>query len=559
MPSVITNYDGLRFALYARKSSEDEGSQANSIEDQLKYCRDFAIKNGINIVGEPFTEDKSARYAGRRKGFKRMLSEIKKGHYDAILAYHPDRLARNMSEGGLIADMLQPPNPKSDTPLLKTLAFPTMTFFNDSGGRLLLSIQFGLATNYSDHLSEQIKRGNDTNLTERGVANGTPKWGYNRNYVTGEYTPDENWPLIKHAWDILLAGGTQEQAIRYLIDNNVHRMSKITHKNKVVHPIYVSDKTKMFQDPFYYGELRQGPKKDDNPIWLKDKWPDFKEMVTKEQFLTVQKGIAMRRYNGSKTVYRIAKSGRREEKDFLPLKGLVMCGECGKMMCISQSKGRGGDRYVYCECRNKECSCYRKRARAHVIFDYIYDILSKIMPDDATFEQYEADLDEYINIELKNYSAEISSLRGELAGLVDKHNKAKKKYAAIAEQGDNAPKGVLEDVKAECEAAEIKVEEQKNLIAKVQEKIANPDLLKMTKDEFINLLKMASEIMMASSLIQKDTIVRILFANIVIDKEKRLSYLCNPEFKGLFRDGESQIGSTRWDRTTDLRLMSPAL
>lgn len=104
MAIITTDYSGLRFALYARKSSEDEGSQANSIEDQIEVCRKFAAKNGIEIVGKPFTEDKSARYAGKRKEFRRMISEIKKGHYDAILAYHPDRLARNMSEGGIIAE-----------------------------------------------------------------------------------------------------------------------------------------------------------------------------------------------------------------------------------------------------------------------------------------------------------------------------------------------------------------------------------------------------------------------------------------------------------------------
>lgn len=96
--------------------------------------------------------------------------------------------------------MLQPPDPKATEPLLKTLAFPTMTFFNDSGGRMLLSMQFTLATNYSDHLSEQIKRGNDENLTKRGVTNGTPKWGYDRDPATGEYKPDRNWPYVKHAW-----------------------------------------------------------------------------------------------------------------------------------------------------------------------------------------------------------------------------------------------------------------------------------------------------------------------------------------------------------------------
>lgn len=185
--------------------------------------------------------------------------------------------------------------------------------------------------------------------------------------------------------------------------------------------------------------------------------------------------------------------------------------------------------------------------------------MSKIIPDDSTFEQYEADLDDFINTELKDCSAELSRLRGELSQLVDKHNKTKQKYVAIVEQGASAPNGVLEDAKAECEAAEAKVKDQKDLIAKVQEKNANPELLKMTKDEFINLIKMASEIMMASSLAQKGIIVRILFANIAKDKEKRLSYLCNPEFKGPFRGGEPQNGSTDWDRTSDLGLMSPTL
>ena len=37
-----------------------------------------------------------------------MVADIKAGKYDAILAYHPDRLARNMTEGGIITDMLQP-------------------------------------------------------------------------------------------------------------------------------------------------------------------------------------------------------------------------------------------------------------------------------------------------------------------------------------------------------------------------------------------------------------------------------------------------------------------
>lgn len=277
----LTDYEGLRFVLYARKSSTDEKAQAYSVEDQIKACTEFAVKNNIQVV-DIVSEDKSARYAGKRKVFKQTVADIRGGKYDAILAYHPDRLARNMTEGGIITDMLQPPDVKSKIPLLKTLAFPTMTFFNDSGGRLLLSIQFTLATNYSDHLSEQVIRGNDENLNERGISNGTPKWGYNRDNATGAYFPDNNYPIIEEAWKMVIAGASKREAARYIVENKVHRMSKVTRKNKVSHPIYASKNIEhIFNDPFYYGELHQG----EDVANLKEKWPDFKPMITKEQYL----------------------------------------------------------------------------------------------------------------------------------------------------------------------------------------------------------------------------------------------------------------------------------
>src|SRR3989344_1075612 len=91
----MTNY-----FIYCRKSSEDEGRQVLSIEAQLTELRDFAKQQNLFVIRE-FYESKSAKETGREI-FNEMLSEIKKGTAQGILAWNPDRLARNSIDGGKI-------------------------------------------------------------------------------------------------------------------------------------------------------------------------------------------------------------------------------------------------------------------------------------------------------------------------------------------------------------------------------------------------------------------------------------------------------------------------
>ena len=112
-------------------------------------------------------EEKSAKKANNRPLFLEMLSEFPK-RYDGLLAYHPDRIARNMRDAGVIIDLLNP-----DNALIKNMAFPTVQYANDSSGRLTLAVLFSLATQFSEHLSEMVKRGVDTNLGKHSPAYGT--------------------------------------------------------------------------------------------------------------------------------------------------------------------------------------------------------------------------------------------------------------------------------------------------------------------------------------------------------------------------------------------------
>jgi DNA invertase Pin-like site-specific DNA recombinase len=89
----------LKYVIYARKSTDDPQRQVRSIEDQIAECRQLAERLHLKVVGT-ITEKKSAKKPGRRPLFTKMLNDIKLGKFDGIVAWHPDRLARNMKEGG---------------------------------------------------------------------------------------------------------------------------------------------------------------------------------------------------------------------------------------------------------------------------------------------------------------------------------------------------------------------------------------------------------------------------------------------------------------------------
>ena len=87
----------MRYFLYARKSTDEEDRQILSIEAQVTEVKEYAIKENLQIVQE-FIESKYAKTPGRPI-FNEMMKLLEHGKADAILAWHPDRLARNSLDG----------------------------------------------------------------------------------------------------------------------------------------------------------------------------------------------------------------------------------------------------------------------------------------------------------------------------------------------------------------------------------------------------------------------------------------------------------------------------
>ena len=138
------------FFIYVRKSTDEPNRQILSIESQVDELKEFAQKEGLKIA-KTFIESQTAKEPGRPI-FNEMLSEIEKREAEGILAWHPDRLARNSVDGGKIIYLV-------DTGKIKQLKFPTFWFENTPQGKFMLNIAFGQSKYFVDNLSENTKRG----------------------------------------------------------------------------------------------------------------------------------------------------------------------------------------------------------------------------------------------------------------------------------------------------------------------------------------------------------------------------------------------------------------
>jgi len=105
-----------KFFIYARKSTDSEDRQVRSIADQIAELKELANKENLEIV-DIIVEKQTAKKPGRPM-FADMLKRMEAGEATGILAWHPDRLARNSVDGGQIIYLV-------DIGVIKELKFPT--------------------------------------------------------------------------------------------------------------------------------------------------------------------------------------------------------------------------------------------------------------------------------------------------------------------------------------------------------------------------------------------------------------------------------------------------
>ena len=130
--------------IYARYSSDNQREE--SIEGQLRECKVFAEKNGIQIIDTYIDRAMSAK-TDNRPDFQKMIKDSAKQQFETVIVWKLDRFARNRYDSAHYKSVLQKNGVK--------VVSATEKISQTSEGILLESLLEGMAEYYSAELAEK--------------------------------------------------------------------------------------------------------------------------------------------------------------------------------------------------------------------------------------------------------------------------------------------------------------------------------------------------------------------------------------------------------------------
>ena len=154
-------------AIYARYSSA--GQREESIEDQVRVCREAAQRDGHQVVAVYEDRAASGRSVLRRDGFLRMVADAPRGTFEAVYVYKTDRFARNRYDAAVYKGRLKRAGVR--------LVSATENMGEGAEAVLFEAIMDGWAEYYSAALSENVRRGQLGNAM-KCKHNGVRTYGY---------------------------------------------------------------------------------------------------------------------------------------------------------------------------------------------------------------------------------------------------------------------------------------------------------------------------------------------------------------------------------------------
>ncbi len=382
-----------KFFIYTRKSSEDEEKQILSIEAQLQELRDFAKKENLEII-EEFVETKTAKEPGRPI-FNEMVSRIEKGEAEGILAWHPDRLARNSVDGGRIIYLI-------DTEKIKALKFPTFWFEPTPQGKFMLNIAFGQSKYYIDNLSENVKRGLRQKL-RRGEWPGQAPIGYVNNLRNHTIEIDkEKALLIRKLFKVYASG---KYTLKDLADLS-RSLGLVSQRKR--RGLSVAVIQRMLENNFYIGlftykgETYEGK---------------HKPIIDKATFDKVQQILKER-----------AKPRKTKSLLDFPFRGIFKCGECGRAITCEQHIKKSGLVFRYYRCTKKKTICHQGYIREEELAKQIDKIVSKLLlPENwiskmlGQVEEWKNEKEQSIESLAKPLKEELGKIETKISKLLDTH------------------------------------------------------------------------------------------------------------------------------------------
>jgi len=342
----------LKYCLYARKSSESDEKQALSIDSQVKEMLQVAEKDGLEIV-DVRRESHSAKDSGERPVFNEIIADVKRGRFNGILSWAPDRLSRNAGDLGALVDLM-------DQKVLLEVRTYGQKFTNSPNEKFLLMILGSQAKLENDNKSVNVKRGLKMRV-EMGLWPGNAPTGYlNEKRVDrkGHVLIDpERASVIKKMFERVAYEKWSGRKLYHWL------RFELNFRTKSDHHLSLSNIYLILQNSFYCGvfEYPQG-----SGNWYTGK---HQPIIGRDLFDKVQEQLKRDRI-------------QRENKEFAFTK-LITCGLCGSGVTAEEKfkKQKNGNvhRYVYYGCtRSRDLHCKGGYIREEELINQLTALLDKV-------------------------------------------------------------------------------------------------------------------------------------------------------------------------------------
>ncbi len=194
----------MRGVICARYSSDNQREE--SIGGQIRECKVFAERNGIDIIGGYIDRAFSTK-TDNRPDFQRMIKDSASKTFDVVLVWKLDRFARDRYDSAYYKRVLRKNGVK--------VVSATETISDGAEGILLESLLEGVAEDYSVELAEKTLRGMTENALNCKV-NGSVPLGYVPS-EDGHYQIDPTYaPIIVEIYEMYRSGMTMKEIVSEL-------------------------------------------------------------------------------------------------------------------------------------------------------------------------------------------------------------------------------------------------------------------------------------------------------------------------------------------------------
>ena len=385
--------------IYARFSSYGQNEQ--SIESQVRTCKEYADRCGMTVVGL-YSDKAKTGTNDKRPDFQRMMKDAQSGTFGYIVVYMMDRFSRNRRDSIMYKEMLKE---KFGIKVLSALE----PISDDEGGEFYEMFLEWNAEKYSKRLSKRIRDGIDTSIKNGTYCGGRLMYGYRlidtertgkKGIIHKVEINEEEAEVVRFIFESY-ADGIPKKKIAEALNEKGYRFNGKKFTFRMFEHWLVNEK--------YTGEFTFGGRVCTNV---------YPQIIDKALFQRVQDKLSEKRY---------VSGGENTAKVPYLLTGKLYCGHCGTKMISDGGTSKKGFKYYYYACKKMkagECNKHRERKDIleRTVVSFVFDFLSDKENMDTIANDVIAYYDKRTDeSNLKSINAKIAAIQTDVERLTDSY------------------------------------------------------------------------------------------------------------------------------------------